>query len=64
MQTSLASFCLEQLLFDLGPVVREYLLLEMPISPQCKADCKGLCDVCGANLNLGTCEHHPETEAA
>ncbi len=39
---------------DLGPVVREYLLLEMPISPQCNEDCRGLCDICGVNLKSGT----------
>ena len=49
---------------DLGPVVREYLLLEMPISPQCKEDCRGLCDICGVNLNLGTCEHHSGSASA
>lgn len=43
---------------DLGPLVREYLLLEVPISPLCKPDCQGLCTVCGANLNEGPCEHH------
>lgn len=42
---------------DLGPVVREYLMLECPIKPLCKPDCQGLCTVCGENLNLGTCEH-------
>lgn len=42
---------------DLGPVVREYLMLENPIKPLCKSDCKGLCVVCGENLNTGTCEH-------
>jgi uncharacterized protein len=42
---------------DLGPLVREYLLLEVPISPLCKPDCKGLCAVCGADLNNTTCEH-------
>jgi uncharacterized protein len=52
----------ETAFIDLEPVVREYLLLELPISPQCKADCQGLCDVCGANLNLGICEHHLEVE--
>lgn len=53
----------ENAFIDLGPVVREYLLLEMPISPQCKQDCKGLCDICGANLNHEGCEHHPQAEA-
>jgi uncharacterized protein len=42
---------------NLGPLVREYLLLEVPISPLCKSDCKGLCTVCGADLNVEPCEH-------
>jgi len=42
---------------DLSPIVREYLMLEYPIKPLCKADCQGLCVVCGENLNLKTCEH-------
>lgn len=47
---------------DLGPLVREYLLLEMPISPVCRPDCKGLCPICGANLNEETGKHdHVET---
>jgi uncharacterized protein len=52
----------ENAFIDLGPVVREYLLLEMPIGPQCKDECRGLCDICGVNLNQGTCEHHSEAE--
>jgi DUF177 domain-containing protein len=52
----------ENAFIDLGPVVREYLLLEMPIGPQCKVECRGLCDICGVNLNQGTCEHHSEAE--
>jgi len=42
---------------DLGPVVREYLVLEFPLKPLCKPDCQGLCTVCGENLNFNTCEH-------
>lgn len=42
---------------DLGPMVREYLLIEVPISPLCRPDCKGLCPVCGQDLNQATCEH-------
>jgi uncharacterized protein len=49
---------------DLEPLVREYLLIEMPISPLCREDCKGLCTVCGENLNEASEEHyHPEEEA-
>jgi uncharacterized protein len=42
---------------DLGPVVREYMMVETPIKPICKPDCQGLCIVCGENLNFSTCEH-------
>lgn len=47
---------------DLEPLVREYLLIEVPISPICKADCKGLCSFCGENLNEVTGEHRHEEE--
>ncbi len=42
---------------DLEPILREYFLIEIPISPLCKPDCKGLCPVCGQDLNQGICEH-------
>ncbi len=32
---------------DLEPLQREYALLEIPINPVCKPECKGLCPVCG-----------------
>jgi len=42
---------------DLQPLVREYLLIDIPISPLCKQDCLGLCTVCGANKNRSLCSH-------
>ncbi len=45
---------------DLGPLVREYMLLEFPIQPICRSDCKGLCPVCGENLNTTQCNHDDE----
>ncbi|MGA2489045.1 MAG: DUF177 domain-containing protein [Anaerolineales bacterium] len=48
---------------DLEPLLREYALLEFPISPVCKPDCKGLCPVCGENLNKIDCGHHPEPDS-
>ncbi len=45
---------------DLEPLVREYLLIEVPISPLCRVDCKGLCPVCGQNLNEVVCEHQSQ----
>ncbi len=42
---------------DLAPLLREYALLELPIKPLCKPDCKGLCIECGQDLNLKDCGH-------
>lgn len=40
---------------DLDPLFREQLLLALPGYPVCREDCKGLCPVCGANLNDREC---------
>ena len=48
-------------IINLEPVLREYILLEIPISPLCRSDCKGLCPICGNNLNESTCYHEEET---
>ncbi len=45
---------------DLAVLLREYALLEIPISPICKPDCQGLCIECGQNLNEKDCGHSPE----
>lgn len=42
---------------DLAPSIREELLLSFPINPVCRPDCKGLCPVCGENLNEVQCGH-------
>ncbi|MFZ6026685.1 MAG: YceD family protein [Chloroflexota bacterium] len=42
---------------SLEPLLREYMLLELPIKPLCRPDCKGLCPVCGGNLNEQVCQH-------
>ena len=46
---------------DLTPLLREFMLLEVPIKPICRPDCKGLCPVCGENLNENICNHPPTT---
>ena len=48
-------------IIDLAPVLREYILLEIPISPLCRTDRKGLCPVCGNNLNESTCSHDDDS---
>lgn len=40
---------------DLEPVVREQILLALPMVALCVEACKGLCQVCGANLNEAAC---------
>ena len=40
---------------DLGQLMVEQFLLAMPMKPLCRSDCKGLCAICGTNLNRDTC---------
>ena len=42
-------------LLDVTELLRDVLLAAQPMKNLCKADCKGLCPVCGANLNEGDC---------
>ena len=42
---------------DLVPLLREELILATPLAPLCRPDCKGLCPVCGEDLNLRPHEH-------
>ena len=42
-------------LLDVTELLRDELLAGQPMKNLCKADCKGLCPVCGANLNDGDC---------
>jgi uncharacterized protein len=39
----------------IADVLREQVLLALPMKVLCRVDCKGLCPVCGMNLNSGTC---------
>ena len=40
---------------DLEPVIRENVILELPIRFLCKENCKGLCPKCGCDLNVERC---------
>lgn len=46
---------------DLSPLIREYMLLEIPINALCSQACRGLCPVCGESLNDNPHEHALET---
>ena len=41
---------------DLDPIVREQVLLALPMNVLCKDDCAGLCPQCGQNLNDTRCD--------
>lgn len=47
---------------DLEPMVRDAVLLSLPFSPLCRPDCRGLCERCGGNRNLGECTCPPPTD--
>jgi uncharacterized protein len=42
---------------DLEPMARDEIVLALPLNPLCRPDCKGLCAVCGQNLNEADCGH-------
>lgn len=42
---------------DLNQIIVEQVLLQIPVKPLCNDHCKGLCPVCGINLNIETCDH-------
>ena len=44
---------------DIEPMVRDAVLLSMPFSPLCRPDCRGLCERCGGDRNLGECTCGP-----
>lgn len=43
-------------LINLTPDVREDILLSLPMVAVCSDTCRGLCGVCGANLNRENCK--------
>lgn len=46
---------------DLAEAVREQAVLALPYQALCRADCAGLCTVCGKDLNEGDCGCHRDT---
>jgi uncharacterized protein len=45
---------------DLREVLREQVLLALPMQKICREDCHGICPVCGQNRNLVSCDCHQE----
>ena len=50
-------------LLDLEPLVRDALVLDLPLSPLCRDDCRGLCAGCGERLDDLPADHtHTTTD--
>jgi uncharacterized protein len=47
-------------LLDLTDLVREYMILNIPIQPVCGTECAGLCAICGNPVKDNICEHPEE----
>ncbi len=45
----------EDAFIDITENLREEIILNHPFKVLCKSDCKGLCSLCGQNLNKGRC---------
>jgi uncharacterized protein len=49
-------------MIDLIDLMREQFVLALPMKPLCEEACKGLCAVCGTNLNKTQCDCAPKWE--
>lgn len=49
-------------LLDLEPVVRDAVVLALPLAPLCREDCPGLCPQCGARLESDPGHGHEELD--
>jgi uncharacterized protein len=46
---------------ELEDILRERVLLALPMQRVCSEACRGICPVCGKNLNDAACECKPDT---
>jgi uncharacterized protein len=47
---------------ELKEILREYILLALPMQRVCREDCHGICPICGQNRNLVDCGCQLKTE--
>lgn len=45
---------------DTNELLKEQMILNMPMKPLCSESCRGICLRCGKNLNIDTCECRQE----
>ena len=46
---------------DITEDIRQEILLAYPMIPVCDPECRGLCKICGQNLNAASCAHQLAT---
>ncbi len=51
-------------LLDLGPTLRDAVVLALPLNPLCREDCQGLCVTCGERLDDLPEDHAHDTSDA
>ena len=54
----------EHHMLDLSEVLRQDVLVAIPLHVVCREDCRGLCSTCGKNLNEGDCDCKAEPDPA
>src|SRR2546422_2014374 len=47
---------------DVTPLVREHVLLELPLKPLCQEECAGICPTCGLDQNLQPHRHEEHAD--
>ncbi len=57
-EQDVASLYIENFELDILPLIKEIVLLTLPMKPLCSEECKGLCPVCGINRNKKECDHN------
>jgi uncharacterized protein len=53
----------EHHILDLQEVLRQDVLVAIPVHVVCSSDCRGLCPTCGKNLNEGDCDCETEPDS-
>lgn len=50
------AYLIDHDMVDLAPLAHDAILLDLPLAPLCREDCKGLCPFCGIDRNEATCD--------
>jgi len=48
---------------NLGQIIAEQVVLQIPVKPLCTVSCEGLCPVCGINRNIEKCGHETQQKS-